>query len=168
MLESIGWFLISIHIENQLHCSTHSGDIGLWSWNLIGQVHTQMFLITESNWNLWSSFFLLWISTKRQLKYKPPTPILLVLLIYHFEVFWTFPAMQTKVNWYVISIDVNPPKKYTSYLNSFLRYCTFRNLPIWLVKSIFHNKSKARTTPDTEIEIGSQISQSFSFQTVFR
>ena len=64
--------------------------------NLIGHEHTQMCLVTF-NWNLWNNLLFLWTSIKSYLKYQPPTPILELLLIYHFEVLWACPAMTDQV-----------------------------------------------------------------------
>ena len=42
----------------------------------------------------------------------------------------------------------NPIKSSTSYLNSFVRYCSLKNPVVWLVRKFFYFKSRIRFFPD--------------------
>ena len=59
-------------------------------------------------------------------------------------------------------------KKFTSCINSFLRYWSFRNPAIWLMEIIVGHNSRIKILSDMKFAMGSHKLQGFSFQTIFR
>ena len=76
-----------------------------------------------------NTLLILWISIKRHLK-----------LIYHFEVLWACPTAHDQTQLFLLmSIHI---KKLTLCFNFFIKYWTFKNLALWLIKNSIDNKTK--------------------------